>query len=81
MMDFRWYGNFNGQIAHAVSTVVGADGIGGPYEDRGVVLQPGPASQPWEGLQGTDSISPPFALPDGTIAAFYGSAHTETPNR
>ena len=52
------------------------------YTDIGVVLQPGPASQAWEGLQGTDSISPPFLLPDNTTwAAFYGSAQTQKAGR
>ena len=60
---------------HAVSTVAGIQGIGGPYRDVGVVLRPDADSQPWEGVQGTDSISPPFLLPDNkTFAAFYGSA-------
>ena len=42
-----------------------------------VVIKPDASSQPWEGLQGADSISPPFLLPDNTcrtFAAFYGSA-------
>lgn len=35
-------------------------------------------SQSWEGLQGTDSISPPYLLKDNkTWAAFYGSAQTQ----
>jgi len=67
--------NWGGQIMRAVSSQAGADGIGGPYVDAGVVLQPDNSSQPWEGLTGTDSISPPFLLPDNsTWAAFYGSA-------
>lgn len=81
-VQYRSYGpghsldpNWNGTIMHAVSSVAGSQGIGGPYRDVGVVLQPDAASQPWEGLQGTDSISPPFLLPDKkTFAAFYGSA-------
>jgi hypothetical protein len=75
-----WYSNFDGQIAHAVSSVPGPAGIGGPYTNRGVVLKPDEHSQNWEGLQGTDSISPPFVLPDGRRwAAFYGSAETQIP--
>ena len=78
-----WFFNFDGQIASAVSTVKGRDGIGGPYAapvdgQPAVVLEPDAESQSWEGLQGTDSISPPFLLRDGkTWAAFYGSAQTE----
>ena len=75
-----WFFNFDGQIASAISSTKGADGIGGPYVPAtpAVVLSPGNDSQSWEGLQGTDSISPPFMLPDNkTWAAFYGSAQTE----
>jgi hypothetical protein len=72
-----WRTNFDGTIWHALSTTPGAGGIGGPYRDTGIVLQPDAASQPWEGFQGTDSISPPFVLPNGTWAAFYGSCHSE----
>lgn len=69
--------NWNGEIMHAVSSVAGRTGIGGPYNDVGVVLKPDNGTQPWEGLQGTDSISPPFLLPDNsTWAAFYGSSGT-----
>ena len=73
-----WWFNYDGRIEGAVSIVPGRDGIGGPYKDTGVVLQPDVGSQPWEGLQGTDSLSPPFLLPDNkTWAAFYGSAQTQ----
>jgi hypothetical protein len=73
-----WYWNYHGQIVSAISTVAGQAGIGGPYKDLGVVLQPDVESQSWEGLQGTDSISPPYLLPDNkTWAAFYGSAQTQ----
>eukprot|EP00039_Didymoeca_costata_P033050 m.40503 g.40503 ORF g.40503 m.40503 type:complete len:222 (+) comp9668_c0_seq1:578-1243(+) len=71
-----WYSNFHGQIMHSVSTT---QSVGGPYRDVGVVLSPGKDSQSWEGLQGTDSISPPFKLKNSTFAAFYGSAHTRNP--
>ena len=55
--------------------------FGGPYNiDQGVVLSPGGGKdQPWEGLQGSDSISPPFRTASGVLTAFYGSAHTELP--
>ena len=77
-----WFYNYDGQIASAVSTVKGKDGIGGPYitssDGPAVVLGPDADSQSWEGLQGTDSISPPFLLRDNeTWAAYYGSAQTE----
>ena len=53
----------------------GREGFGGPYEDIGVVLQPGKASDKWEGLQGVDSFFP-YRV-GGRWYAFYGSAHTE----
>lgn len=53
-------------------------GIGGPYDDERVVLNPGSDSQSWEGLQGTDSLSPLYLPPDNkTWVAFYGSAQME----
>jgi hypothetical protein len=67
--------NHNGRIWRAVSTVGGEEGIGGPYRDAGIILQPGPESQPWEGLQGTDSFFP-YRVGD-TWYALYGSANTE----
>lgn len=64
-----------GKIWRAVSRVAGPDGIGGPYEDIGIILQPGAESQPWEGLQGTDSF---FPYKVGTHwFGFYGSADTQ----
>lgn len=70
-----WYVNFHGEIMHGISS----SGMGGPYTDVGIVLRPDEQSQDWEGLQGTDSISPPFRLANGSFAAFYGSAHSELP--
>ena len=72
-----WFSNYDGRIVHAVSTSAGADGLLGPYQDTGVVLQPDASSQAWEGLQGTDSISPPYFSPNGTLLAWYGSCHSE----
>lgn len=69
-----WLFNYEGRVFHAIST----SGLNGPYKDTGVVLEPDAnESQPWEGLQGADSISPPYRLPNKTWMAFYGSAHTE----
>jgi peptidoglycan/xylan/chitin deacetylase (PgdA/CDA1 family) len=67
--------NFDGRIWRAVSRTPGEGGIGGPYEDVGVVLQPGSDSLPWEGLQGTDSFFP--WKHDGRWLALYGSAKTD----
>ena len=70
-----WYENYEGRIWRAVSTVRGYDGLDGPYEDVGVILEPGPDSDPWEGLQGTDSF---YAFQVGNEwYGFYGSAQTQ----
>ena len=74
--DKQWLTNYEGRIWRAVSTVSGDDGIGGPYKDVGIVLQRGKDSDPWEGLQGTDSFFP-YQVGDRWYA-LYGSAHTET---
>ena len=67
--------NFEGTIWRAVSQVKGQGGIDGPYADVGVLLRPDKDSQPWEGLQGTDSF---FAYQIGNLwLGFYGSANTE----
>ncbi len=50
--------HMNGQIWRAVSDSPGRSGIGGPYRDAGIILQPDAHSQPWEGQQGTDSFFP-----------------------
>ena len=69
--------NRKGRIFRAVSRVPGRGvaGIEGPYDDIGVVLEPGPDSQPWEGLQAVDSMQP-YKTSSGW-AAFYGGANTQ----
>ena len=71
-----WLTNHEGRIWRAVSRVSGLDGIDGPYKDVGIVLQRGKDSDPWEGLQGTDSFFP-YRVGKRWYA-FYGTAHTET---
>lgn len=71
-----WLTNHQGRIWRAVSKVKGIEGIDGPYQDVGIVLQPGRESDAWEGLQGTDSFFP-FKVRNHWYA-FYGTAHTET---
>jgi hypothetical protein len=71
----EWRNNYEGQIWRAVSETAGEGGIGGPYRDAGIVLKPGPDSDSWEGLQGTDSFFP-YRV-GGAWYGFYGSAHTE----
>jgi hypothetical protein len=65
----------NGRIWRAVSTVAGRGGIGGPFRDVGVVLQPDADSEPWEGQQATDSFYP---WPVGNEwYSFYGGHNYE----
>lgn len=73
----KWLTNHEGRIWRAVSKTRGPDGVAGPYEDVGVILQRGLDSDPWEGLQGTDSFFP-YKVGDKWYA-FYGTAHTEVP--
>jgi hypothetical protein len=70
-----WTINHEGQVWRAVSEVPGPEGIGGPYKDAGVILQPDADSQPWEGLQGTDSFH--ICQAADRWFAFYGSAQTQ----
>jgi len=71
-----WFGNYEGRIFRAISKIKGIDGIGGPYENAGMVLEPGKDSDSWEGLQGTDSFFP-YQAANGKYYAFYGSALTQ----
>jgi hypothetical protein len=71
----RFLLNHEGRIWRAVSRVRGRQGIGGPYADVGIVMQPGPGSDPWEGLQGTDSFFPYKVGREWR--AIYGSAKTQ----
>lgn len=68
--------NHEGRIWRSVSEIKGIEGISGPYKDIEVILEPGPESQSWEGLQGTDSFFPWKV--GNTWYAFYGSAKTES---
>lgn len=71
----QWFGNYDGTLWRAVSEFKGSKGLGGPYRDAGIILQPGKESEAWEGLQGTDSF---FPYPVGKRwYGFYGSAQTQ----
>ena len=59
----------------AKSDEPGPGGISGPYSDIGIIMEPEPESDEWEGLQGTDSFYP-FKV-NNSWMAFYGSAKTE----
>ncbi len=71
----EWLTNHEGHIWRALSKVQGPNGLAGPYQDVGIVLQRGKESDHWEGLQGTDSFFP-YQVGDKWYA-FYGTAHTE----
>ncbi|MCW9705266.1 hypothetical protein [Fodinibius salsisoli] len=59
-----------GRIWQAQSVQKGKEGIGGPYEDRGIIMEPGLNSQLWEGRQAVQSFFP-FKV-EGGWHAFYG---------
>jgi hypothetical protein len=71
----KWLNNFEMRIWRAVSKTPGRGGFGGPYQDVGIVLQPGKESGRWEGLQGVDSFFP-YRVGQRWYA-FHGSAQTE----
>lgn len=64
-------GATGGRIWRSVSESCGIEGIGGPYKDIGIILQPDANSQSWEGDQGTDSFFP-YQVGKRWLA-FYGS--------
>ncbi|HEY2471886.1 MAG TPA: hypothetical protein VGI45_29140 [Terracidiphilus sp.] len=72
----EWLTNHEGRIWRSVSQEPGMNGIDGPYQDAGIVMQRGTDSDNWEGLQGTDSFFP-YLVGDHWYA-FYGSARTES---
>ncbi len=62
-----------GRIWRCESTVEGINGIGGPYKDIGIIMEPGLDSQPWEGRQGVASF---FPYPVGDkYFGFYSGAY------
>lgn len=62
-----------GRIWQAQSVQKGMEGIGGPYENRDIIMEPGLNSQLWEGRQGVQSFFP-FNVEDGWTA-FYGGGY------
>ncbi len=62
-----------GRIWRCESTVEGIHGIGGPYEDKGIIMEPGLDSQPWEGRQGVASFFP-YKVGDKYFG-FYSGAY------
>jgi hypothetical protein len=62
-----------GRIWRCESVKEGIDGIGGPYRDVGIIMEPGLDTQLWEGRQGVDSF---FPYPAGDKwLGFYGGAY------
>ena len=62
-----------GRIWRCESTVEGIEGIGGPYKDMGIIMEPGLDSQPWEGRQGVASFFP-YKVGDKYFG-FYSGAY------
>jgi len=62
-----------GRIWRCESTVEGFNGIGGPYKDMGIIMEPGLDSQPWEGRQGVASFFP-YQVGDKYFG-FYSGAY------
>jgi hypothetical protein len=62
-----------GRIWRCESVHEGRDGIGGPYRDIGIIMEPGLDTQLWEGRQGVDSFFP-FQVNNEWLA-FYGGAY------
>ncbi|AXB58170.1 glycoside hydrolase family protein [Flavobacterium fluviale] len=62
-----------GRIWRCESTVDGINGIGGPYKDMGIIMEPGLDSQPWEGRQGVASFFP-YKVGDKYFG-FYSGAY------
>ncbi|MBO9586438.1 MAG: hypothetical protein J7574_19915 [Flavobacterium sp.] len=62
-----------GRIWRCESTVEGIEGIGGPYKDMGIIMEPGLDSQPWEGRQGVASFFP-YQVGDKYFG-FYSGAY------
>ena len=82
----RWYGYYLtytvdrnirpnhsfGRIWCTKSKTKGMEGIGGPYDDGQLIMEPGLDSQPWEGRQGVASFYP-FPVKDGWMGFYSGA--------
>ncbi len=63
-----------GRIWRCESLVDGIEGIGGPYKDVGIIIEPGLDSEPWEGRQGVASFFP-YQIDDNQWLGFYSGAY------
>lgn len=66
-----------GRIWRCESESEGIEGIGGPYRDTGIIMEPGLDSQLWEGRQGVASFYP-FKVENGWNAFISGAFPFET---
>jgi hypothetical protein len=83
----RWYGYYLtytvdrniqpnhsfGRIWCTKSQTKGMEGIGGPYDEGQLIMEPGLDAQPWEGRQGVASFYP-YPVKDGWLG-FYAGAY------
>jgi hypothetical protein len=82
----RWYGYYLtytvdknikpnhsfGRIWCTKSQTKGMEGIGGPYPEGQLIMEPGLDSQPWEGRQGVASFYP-YPVKEGWLAFYAGA--------
>ena len=66
--------DYDGRIWRARSVVLGKNGIGGPYADMGIVLQPDANSQSWEGQQAVACFNP-YRVGDRWYSPYDGHNH------
>jgi len=66
--------DYEGRIWRGRSTVKGPGGIGGPYKDVEIILQPDEDTQQWEGQQAVDSFNP-YKVGDKWYAFYGGHYH------
>ena len=66
--------DYAGRIWRAKSVIPGKKGIGGPYADMEIVLQPDENSQAWEGQQAVAAFNP-YRVGDVWYAFYDGHTH------
>lgn len=63
-----------GRIWRTESQTKGIEGMGGPYKEGVIIMEPGLDTQLWEGRQGVDSFFP-YQIGNNEWLAFYGGAY------
>ncbi len=71
--------DYAGRIWRAMSVKRGMEGIGGPYADMGIVLQPDQNSQLWEGQQAVACFNP-YLVGDTWFTMYDGHNHVPRGN-